>query len=169
LIFGATRAEKSAVATSQRQKCDDDHQEKFDCDEDARRFDLIRSSRPMLLLLALSYAFEIRSPARGIAPARATTVLGDAYNIWANQESSEHAPAAAQSFACGRVRRCNGVNGARDRSRQRMIRAASARDNSIVTALGGCRARVQRLREIKTNVLSLAHLHGAKIALRADD
>jgi hypothetical protein len=50
-----------------------------------------------------------------------------------------------------------------------MIRGASARDNSIVMALGTCRARVQHLREIKTNVPSLAHLHGEKIALRADD
>ena len=41
--------------------------------------------------------------------------------------------------------------------------ASSARDNSIVTALHAYRARVQRLREIKTNVLSLAHLHGARI------
>jgi hypothetical protein len=45
----------------------------------------------------------------------------------------------------------------------------SARDNSIVTALGARYARVQRLREIKTNVLSPTHLHGAAIALRADD
>jgi hypothetical protein len=44
-----------------------------------------------------------------------------------------------------------------------MIGGPSARDNSIVRALGACRARVQRLREIKTNVLSLAHLHGEKI------
>jgi hypothetical protein len=49
-----------------------------------------------------------------------------------------------------------------------MMRGPSARDNSIVTAFGASCARVQRLREIKTNVLSPAHLHGAKIALRAD-
>jgi hypothetical protein len=49
-----------------------------------------------------------------------------------------------------------------------MIRGPSARDNSIVTTLNACRTRVQRLREIKTNVLSLAHLHGAKFVLRAD-
>jgi hypothetical protein len=46
-------------------------------------------------------------------------------------------------------------------------RGVSARDNSIVTALYAYCARVQRLREIKTNVLSLAHLHGAKFVLRA--
>ena len=74
-----------------------------------------------------------------------------------------------RSVARGRVRCCNGVNGACKRSRQRMIRGSSARDNSIVTALGACRPRVRRLREIKTNVLSLAHLHGEKIALRADE
>jgi hypothetical protein len=73
-----------------------------------------------------------------------------------------------RSFARECVRRCNGVNGVRERSRQRMIRGPSARDNSIVMALCASRARVQRLREIKTNVLSLAHLHGEKIALRAD-
>jgi hypothetical protein len=48
------------------------------------------------------------------------------------------------------------------------VRGLSARDNSIVTTLNACRTRVQRLREIKTNVLSLAHLHGAKFVLRAD-
>jgi hypothetical protein len=74
-----------------------------------------------------------------------------------------------RAFARERVQRCNGVNGARERSRQRTIGGPSARDYSIVTALGACRARVQRLREIKTDVLSPAHLHGAKIALRADD
>jgi hypothetical protein len=47
------------------------------------------------------------------------------------------------------------------------IRGVSARDNSIVTTLRAYCARVQRLREIKTNVLSLAHLHGAKFVLRA--
>jgi hypothetical protein len=62
LILGATRAAKSAIATSQRQKYDDDDQEKFDCDEHARRFDLIRSSRPMMLHLALSFARETRLP-----------------------------------------------------------------------------------------------------------
>src|ERR1700722_19658415 len=73
-----------------------------------------------------------------------------------------------RTLARERVRRCNGVNGAREHSRQRMIGGPSARDNSIVRALRACRARVQRLREIKTNVLSLAHLHGEKIALGAD-
>jgi hypothetical protein len=63
----------------------------------------------------------------------------------------------------------NGVNSAWEQSRQSMIRGPSARDNSIVTAFDACRVRVQRLREIKTNVLSLAHLHGAHVALRADD
>ena len=48
------------------------------------------------------------------------------------------------------------------------VRGLSARDNSIVMTLNACCARVQRLREIKTNVLSLAHLHGAKFVLRAD-
>jgi hypothetical protein len=64
-------------------------------------------------------------------------------------------PLLRRAFARERVRRCNGVNGARDRSHQQTIRGPSARDNSIVTALGACRARVQRLREIKTDVLSL--------------
>jgi hypothetical protein len=50
MILGATRAGKSAIATSQRQKSHAIHQEKFDCDTHARRFDLIRLSRPMLLL-----------------------------------------------------------------------------------------------------------------------
>jgi hypothetical protein len=39
----------------------------------------------------------------------------------------------------------------------------SARDNSIVTALGARCARAQRLREIKTNVPSRTHLHGVMI------
>jgi hypothetical protein len=48
-------------------------------------------------------------------------------------------------------------------SRQRMIKRASARDNSIVMPLGACIAHVQLLRGIKTNVLSPTHLHGARI------
>src|ERR1700722_14532689 len=76
---------------------------KFDCDEHARRFDLIRSSRPMPLLFALSYARERRSLARRIASARATTIIGDVRNIRANQESSELAPVPAQKL-CGRTR-----------------------------------------------------------------
>jgi hypothetical protein len=60
------------------------------------------------------------------------------------------------------------VNGVRERSRRRMTRGPGARDNSIVTTLSACCACVQRLREIKTNVLSLVHLHGAKFVLRAD-
>jgi hypothetical protein len=54
LIVGAIRAAKSTVATSHRQKFDSDDEEKFDCDEHARRFDLIRSPRPMLSLRVLS-------------------------------------------------------------------------------------------------------------------
>jgi hypothetical protein len=50
-----------------------------------------------------------------------------------------------------------------------MIGQPSARDNSIVIALGARCARVQRLREIKTNVPSPALLHGAKFALGADE
>jgi hypothetical protein len=61
LIVGAIRAAKSAVATSRRQKFDNDDQEKFDCDERARRFDLIRRSLPLLLLRSLSHARETRS------------------------------------------------------------------------------------------------------------
>jgi hypothetical protein len=49
-----------------------------------------------------------------------------------------------------------------------MISGPSARDNSIVTTLSACCAHVQRLREIKTNVLSIAHLRGAKLVLNAD-
>jgi hypothetical protein len=51
---------------------------------------------------------------------------------------------------------------------QRRIGGPSARDNSIVTTLNAYRARARRLREIKTNVPSLAHLHGARFVLRAD-
>jgi hypothetical protein len=72
------------------------------------------------------------------------------------------------NFARGRMRRFGGMIGVRERSRRRTIRGPSARDNSIVTTLSACCARVQRLREIKTNVLSLAHLHGAKFVLQAD-
>jgi hypothetical protein len=57
LIPGAFRVGKSANATSRRQKSDNDVQEKFDCVEHARRFDLIRSLWPMVLLVALSCAF----------------------------------------------------------------------------------------------------------------
>ena len=61
----------------------------------------------------------------------------------------------------------NGVNGARERSRQSMTRVPSARDNSIVMAFGAYRLHVQRLRETKTNVLSPAHLHCAYVALES--
>jgi hypothetical protein len=61
LIVGAIRASKRAVATPHRQKTDNDDQEKFDCDGHARRFDLIRSSRQMLLFLALSHARKAHS------------------------------------------------------------------------------------------------------------
>jgi hypothetical protein len=52
--FIAIRLAKSAVATSHRQKIDNDDEEKFDCDEHAHRFDLIRSSQAMALLRVLS-------------------------------------------------------------------------------------------------------------------
>jgi hypothetical protein len=58
LLHSAIRAVKRAVAASHRQKFDSDCEEKFDCDEHARRFDLIRSSRPLLLLRASSHADE---------------------------------------------------------------------------------------------------------------
>jgi hypothetical protein len=43
---------------SQRQKYDNDCQEKFDCDERTRRFDLIRRPRLRGSLLALSEPLE---------------------------------------------------------------------------------------------------------------
>jgi len=50
-----------------------------------------------------------------------------------------------------------------------MIKGSSARDNSIVTALSAYCARVQRLREIKTNVLSRRICMAREFALRADE
>jgi hypothetical protein len=58
LLHSAIRAVKSAVAASHRQKFDYDDEEKFDCDEHARRFDLIRWSRRLLLFRALPHADE---------------------------------------------------------------------------------------------------------------
>jgi hypothetical protein len=49
----AIRLARSAFATFRRQKIDSDDEEKFDCGQRAHRFDLIRWSRPMLLLRAL--------------------------------------------------------------------------------------------------------------------
>jgi hypothetical protein len=53
LLVSAIRAVNSAVAACHRQKFDSDDEEKFDCDEHARRFDLIRSPRPAFSLRAL--------------------------------------------------------------------------------------------------------------------
>jgi hypothetical protein len=58
LLVSAIRAVESAVAASHRQKFGYDDEEKFDCDEQASRFDLIRSSRPVFLLGALPRADE---------------------------------------------------------------------------------------------------------------
>src|ERR1700728_46206 len=58
LLHSAIRAVKWTVAASHRQKFGNDDEEKFDCDEHARRFDLIRSSQPLLLLRAAPHADE---------------------------------------------------------------------------------------------------------------
>jgi len=57
-VVVAIRLAKSAVATSHRQKIDIGDEEKFDCDEHARRFDLIRLSRGMFSLRVSSHARE---------------------------------------------------------------------------------------------------------------
>jgi hypothetical protein len=84
------------VAASHRQKSDSDDEEKFDCDEHAHRFDLIRSSRGMVLLRASSRELVAALSARSIASGRTISILGDAWNIWADEGSIELASGAAQ-------------------------------------------------------------------------
>jgi hypothetical protein len=54
LIRSAIRTPRPAFATAQRQKCDNGDEEKFDRDQHARRFDLIRLLRASASLLAVS-------------------------------------------------------------------------------------------------------------------
>jgi hypothetical protein len=94
LIRSAFRASRSALATSRRQKCDDGDEEKFDCDEHARRFDLIRSVAASASLFALSDAPEIDSPSMIACARSSVSILGDKRKIWAERE-----------LACPRARR----------------------------------------------------------------
>jgi hypothetical protein len=86
VILGVSRAGKSTIATCQRQKCDCDDQEKFDCGEHARRFDLIRSPPPMTLLLAIFCASETSSAGANNCCCTTVAILGDAENMWAKQD-----------------------------------------------------------------------------------
>jgi len=89
LIRGAFRALWPAFATSQRQKCDDGDEEKFDCDECARRFDLIRPLQPSASLFALSEAPE-SSFASTMTCARSTaSILGNTQKTGAERESAQ--------------------------------------------------------------------------------
>jgi hypothetical protein len=76
---------KPAFATTPRQKCDGVGEEKFDCDKQAHRFELIRLLTVSASLFALSDALETIQLARRSARTRAVQILGDAWKIWAER------------------------------------------------------------------------------------
>jgi hypothetical protein len=108
LIRGAFPALRPAFATSQRQKCDDGDEEKFDCDERARRFDLIRPLRPSASIIALSEAPESSSASTMTCARSTTSILGSTQKTWAERESpraraTRYVPASrAHAFTLGR-------------------------------------------------------------------
>ena len=163
LIRGAFRAPWSAIATCRRQKCGDGDKEKFDREEHAQRFDLIRPHRPDACSSHRRTRPRACSARTETCASSCLLILGDAIKIRAVRESG--CTSARRRAHASRVQLFALRLGYApcERARQRAIMGPSARDNSIVTALRAHRARAQVLCGNESNVLSRLHLRCAEI------